>query len=219
MADVQELRRKDLVPVFSRVSWGALFAGLFVTLSVFFLLSALGAAIGLSIADTTRGENIATGAAIWAVAAALIAYFCGGCVTSMLTAGESRAEAAVYGTILWGLTFATLMMMTGSVIRTGFTTVVGTANVAANATNPPQNWEQAARQAGLTDAQVQQMRAQMPTTQQVQDTSASAAWWSLLGLCLSLAASIGGAIAGAGSRSFMEGGVFHRRTTVAIGHG
>lgn len=218
MADTQEPRYEDLAPVYSRVSWGALFAGLFVTLTIFFLLSHLGAAIGLSAADTARGETIATGAGIWAIVSALVAFFCGGCVTSRLTAGESRTEAAVYGTILWGLTFAALVWMTGSVVRTGFTTVVGTANVAANAAAPPANWEQAARQAGLTDAQLQQMRAELPTAEQAQGASAEAAWWSLLGVALSLAAAIGGAVVGAGPTP-IAGAVMFRRTTVVAGHG
>lgn len=218
MADTTEVRREDLTPVYSRVSWGALFAGLFVTLTVFFLLSALGAAIGLSVADNARADTIATGAGVWAVVSALAAFFCGGCVTSRLTAGESRTEAMVYGAILWGLTFAALLMMTGSVVRTGFTTVVGSANVAANATNPPANWEQAARRAGMTETQVQQMRAELPTAEQARSTSAEAAWWSLLGIALSLAAAIGGSVAGAGPRPAV-GGILFRRTTVAVGHG
>jgi hypothetical protein len=218
MADTHEPRHEDLAPVYSRVSWGALFAGLFVTLTVFFLLSHLGGAIGLSVADDARGESIATGAGVWAVVSALAAFFCGGCVCSRLTAGESRTEAAVYGTILWGLTFAALIWLTGSVVRTGFTTVVGSANVAANATNPPANWEQAARRAGMTEAQVQQMRAELPTAEQARRVSAEAAWWSLLGVALSLGAAIGGAVAGAGSRPVV-GGVLFRRTTVAVGHG
>lgn len=111
-----------------------------------------------------------------------------------------------------------LVMMTGSVVRTGFTTVVGTANVAANATNPPSNWEQAARRAGLTEAQVQQMRADLPTAEQARSTSATAAWWSVLGIALSVAAAIGGSVVGAGPRT-ATGGTLFRRTTYAVGHG
>ena len=82
----------------------------------------------------------------------------------------------------------------------------------------PADWEQAARRAGLTDAQVQQVRAELPSAAQVQGASAEAAWWSLLGVALSLAAAVGGAVAGAGPRA-ESGGVLFRRTTVAVAHG
>lgn len=210
------VRGEDLLPVFSRVSWGALFAGLFVALTVFLVLSALGAAIGLTVADTTRGETIATGAAIWAIVTALVAFFTGGCVVSRCTAGESRTEAAIYGTILWGLTMTLLLWMGGAAMRTGFSAVVGTANVAANATNPPANWEAAAQRAGLTEAQINQMRADMPTQAQVQDASASAAWWSLLGIVLSLLASVGGAVFSAGRGIPAFGGIGFRQTSIQV---
>jgi hypothetical protein len=210
------VRGEDLLPVFSRVSWAALFAGLFVALTVFLVLSALGAAIGLSVADTARGEAIATGAGIWAIVTALVAFFTGGCVTSRCTAGESRTEAAIYGTILWGLTMTLLLWMGGAAIRTGFSAVVGTANVAANATNPPADWEAAARRAGLTEAQINQMRAELPSQARVQDASAAAAWWSLLGILVSLLAAVGGAVTGAGRGTPAFGGIAFRQTSVQV---
>ncbi len=215
--DIREVHHEDMAPVYSRVSWGALFAGLFVALTVFLVLSALGAAIGLSATDSVRGETIATGAGIWALATALVAFFCGGCVTSRCTAGESKMEAAIYGTILWGLTMAVVLWLSGSVVRTGFSAVVGTANVAANATQPqpPANWEEAARRAGLNQDQVNRMRAELPTQAQVQSSSAAVAWWSLAGVVVSLLASIGGALTGAGPNPAF-GRFLFRRTTVQI---
>ena len=60
--------------------------------------------------------------------------------------------------------------------------------------------------------QMNQMRAQMPTAGRVQDVSAQAAWWSFLGVVLSLGAAIGGALASAGPNPVF-GGVLFRRTT------
>lgn len=217
MADTQEVRREDLTPVFSRVSWGALFAGLFVTLTVFFLLAHLGAAIGLSVADTARGETMTVGAGIWAIFSALAAFFCGGCVTSRLTAGESRGEAMIYGVILWGLTFATLLWLTGNVVRTGFTAMIGSANVAANASTAaaPANLDAAAARAGLTPDQVRRLRAELPTAEQARSASAEAAWWSLGGVIASLLAAVGGAVASSGPQPVLGGFIFRRRVTVA----
>ena len=216
---------EDVLPVHSRISWGALLAGLFVTLAVFVLLSTLGVAVGLSAADThTERDNIAVGAGIWAILTALIAFFCGGCVTTRLTAGENRGEAIMYGVVMWGAAFAMILWMTGSALRTGATAAVGSANVAANqnpnaASQAAQgNWEQAARDAKVSDAQIAQMREKMPTAAQAQDVSAKAAWWSFAGVVLSLAAAIGGALASAGPES-ANGSLFVRRTTVVAAPG
>lgn len=209
----ETVHTRDAVPVFSRISWGALLAGLFVTLAVFVLLSTLGVAVGVSAADAVRGESVAVGAGVWAVVTALLAFFCGGCVVSRFTAGESKTEAAVYGTVLWGAAFAMILWATGSVLRTGSPLAVGSANVAATGTEgAPGGWEQAARRAGATDAQINQMRAELPTAARVRDVSAQAAWWSFAGIALSLAAAIGGAVAGAGPNAAF-GGVLFRRAT------
>lgn len=212
MAHEDTVRTRDVLPVYSRVSWGALLAGLFVTLAVFVLLSTLGLAIGVSSAEAASGESIAIGAGIWAVATALIAFFSGGCVTSRLTAGESRAEAVMYGTVLWGAAFAMILWATGSVLRTGTTLAVGSANVAANVENVPAGWERSARQAGVTQAQINQMRAELPSADRVQTVSAQAAWWSFFGVVISLVAAIGGAVASSGPNPVF-GGVIFRRTT------
>ncbi|HEY1189246.1 MAG TPA: hypothetical protein VGE74_16460 [Gemmata sp.] len=207
----QEIRTRDAVPVFSRISWGALLAGLFVTLAVFVLLSALGVAIGLSSADASGREAVTIGGGVWAVATALAAFFCGGCVVSRFTAGESKTEAVVYGTVLWGAAFALILWATGSVLRTGSTLAVGSAQVAVTGPQGPPSWEQAARRAGATDAQINQMRADLPTAERVQDISAQAAWWSFAGVLLSLLAAIGGSVLGAGPNPAF-GGVLFRRT-------
>lgn len=212
MTNEDAVRTRDVLPVYSRISWGALLAGLFVTLAVFVLLSTLGIAIGISAADGASRDAISTGAGVWAVATSLIAFFSGGCVTARLTAGESRMEAVMYGTVLWGAAFAMILWATGSVLRTGTTLTVGSANVAANAAAGSGNWEQAARRANLSDAQINQMRAQMPAAERVQDVSAQAAWWSFAGVAVSLLAAIGGAMASAGPNPAF-GGVIFRRTS------
>ncbi|WP_439627074.1 hypothetical protein [Gemmata sp.] len=210
MATMEAVGTRDAAPVFSRISWGALLAGLFVTLAVFVLLSTLGVAVGVSSADAASRDTIATGAGVWAVATALVAFLCGGCVVSRFTTGESRAEAVVYGVVMWGAAFAMILWATGSVLRTGATMAVGSMNVAANAAPQSENWEQAARRANLTDAQVNQMRAEMPTAARVQDVSAAAAWWSFAGVALSMAAAIGGAVMGAGPNPSLGGVQFPR---------
>ncbi len=211
MTNDETIRTRDLVPVYSRISWGALLGGLFVTLAVFVLMSTFGVAMGVSTADDFSSDTISIAAGSWAVATALVAFFCGGCVTSRLTAGESTSEAVMYGTVLWGAAFAMILWTTGSALRTGATLAVGSANVAANAQNVPANWEQSAQRAGVNEAQIKQMRAQMPNSARVQNISAQAAWWSFAGVALSLASCIGGTLAASGP-SPLFGGFLIRRS-------
>jgi hypothetical protein len=211
MGDSEPVRTRDVLPVYSRVSWGALLAGLFVTLAVFVLLSTLGVAVGISSSDAAGRDSIAVGAGVWAVLTVLLAFFSGGCVVSRCTAGETKTEAVMYGTVLWGAAFALILWATGSVLRTGTALAVSSANVAANAPATPADWERVARRAGVTDAQINQMRAEMQSEARVQDVSTQVAWWSFAGVVVSLLAAVGGALLSAGpSPAF--GGFIYRRT-------
>jgi len=198
MADVPKVQADDVLPVGSRVSWGALFAGVFVALAVWVLLSTLGMALGLSLADRAQGETLAVGGGIWAILTVLIALFCGGCVTAQVTAGETKGEAVIYGVILWGVTFALLMLLTGSVVRGGFAAVLGASNLAASAQGRSVDWERVARENQLSQEQVDKIKAALPTGEQVRARSSEAAWWSLAGIVLSMLAAIGGSLAGSG---------------------
>jgi len=214
MSSAEDVRVNDVLPVRSRVSWGALFAGLFVALTVYVLLGVLGAALGLSVADQFRADNVATAAGAWAIGTLLVALFSGGCVTSRCTVGETKMEAVLYGVILWGVMFALILWTSGSVLRAGFGGALHAANVVANSNNAPGDWERAAREAGLNREQIDRMRANLPTAADVKAGSTQAAWWSFAGLLVSLAASIGGAMAGAGPAPFL-GRTLYRQTTVS----
>ena len=218
MSDAATVHAEDMVPVYSRVSWGALLAGLFVTLTVFILLSVLGTALGLSITDNARPETVAAGAGLWALVATVLAFLSGGCVVTRCTAGESRTEAVMYGTVLWGATFALILWLSGGVLRTGFATMLGTANVLANAGVTPANWEQAARQAGVPQDQIDRMRAALSTGPDARAVSPQAAWWAFAAVLVSLLAAIAGALIGAGPSPAWRGIMF-RRTTVQMGGG
>jgi hypothetical protein len=62
MATNETIRAEDVLPVRSRISWGAIFAGAMVALSLYFLLTMLGAALGLSVGDRIAqiGQDIFT---------------------------------------------------------------------------------------------------------------------------------------------------------------
>jgi len=91
-----------------RMSWGAIFAGLFVALAIFLTLQMLGAGIGLSAVDLTGGRvsspsALGIGAAIWSFVIGLISLFIGGWVAGRLAVQPNGTERALHGFTVWGL--------------------------------------------------------------------------------------------------------------------
>jgi hypothetical protein len=175
------VRAEDILPVRSRVSWGALLAGAMVAIAVLVLLTVLGAACELSVYNRSSARQLEVGGAIWAVVSTLIALFVGGYVTSQLAVGENRTEAAIYGVILWGVLFTLLLTLATSGTQIGVSTMWGLHNNPANP-NPV--------------AQVPSPRDLDNT--QVDQSAIRAAWFSFFGVGLSMLASVGGALAGCG---------------------
>jgi hypothetical protein len=208
------VRAEDLLPVRTRISWGAIFAGVMVALPLYFLLTLLGAAIGLSVHGRVRAENIATGAAVWAIASTLISLFVGGFVASQCTVGENKGEAALYGVIVWGVVFGMLLWLTATGVRAGFHAMVG---LAANGQTAPRDaaagdWEAMARKAGVSPQTLEAGKRDVAATpgaanraaqearaqQAVEEGATQVAWWALVGTLLSMLAAVGGALVGAG---------------------
>src|SRR5919204_199405 len=125
MSDNATLRAEDLVPVRSRVNWGAIFAGAVLALAVYLILTLLGGAIGLTVSDNVRTDTLKTGGAIWAILATAIALFVGGWVTTQCTVGENKTEAVVHGVIMWGVVLAMLLWLMATGIRAGFNAMAG----------------------------------------------------------------------------------------------
>lgn len=216
MADNATVRAEDLLPVRSRVSWGAIFAGAMVALALYFLLTLLGAAVGLSVGDRVRPQSLGTGASAWAVLATVLSLFVGGYVTSQCSVGENRFEAALYGVILWGVLFGMLLWLMASGVRAGFHAMVGMtqASQAVTGNMSTQDWESAARKAGVPQEQIAQWRQKAPEAadrarraaedpenqQAAADAATRVTWWAFFGTLLSMLASVAGACVGAGPR-------------------
>jgi hypothetical protein len=146
MADIT-VDRKDVVVERTgfRLSWGAIFAGLFVALGVHLVLSLLGIAIGLSAwSPATVGGadagDVATGVGIWAAVAALIALFAGGATTGRLSGILNTRDGFLHGAVLWSLTtVATIWMIVsglGFLLGGAFNIVGQTAAAAVQVTAP-----------------------------------------------------------------------------------
>src|ERR687886_289174 len=118
MAEQTTIGAEDLLPVHSRVSWGAIFAG--------------------------------------AVVSTALALFVGGWITAQLTVGENKLEAALHGVILWGVVFAAFLWLVSTGVRSGFNALVGMSQAVGQAA--PQDWEAAARRAGVSQEQIDSWR-------------------------------------------------------------
>ena len=168
--DVPDVDAEDILPVSSRISWGAILAGAVLALALYFLLTLLGAAIGLSVSDDADAGALGTGAAIWAVLVTALCLFAGGYAASHFTVGESKAEAAVYGMLVWAVVFAMLLWLMASGVRAGFGAMVGVATaggaaVGAVADAVPGDALSADSLKGLTTADVERIAREVGVEQ------------------------------------------------------
>jgi hypothetical protein len=160
MDDAASIRSEDLLPVRSRISWGAIFAGAVMALAAYLVLTLLGSAIGLTVSDDVRSGTLGVGAAIWAILSTGVALFLGGWVTSQTTVGENKREAVVHGVIMWGVVLGMMLWLVSTGLRAGFNAMWGVAsftNTAARNTTTD-DWEAAARRAGVPQERIDDVR-------------------------------------------------------------
>ncbi len=106
--------------ILKRVSWGALFAGLVVTLVIELVLSLLGLGVGLGSIKPATEQNplggIGTGAGIWMAITTLIALFCGAWVTARLAGSIRGLNGVLHSIVMWGLvTIVSFYLMTTAI--------------------------------------------------------------------------------------------------------
>ncbi|HEX5044121.1 MAG TPA: hypothetical protein VFV75_14530, partial [Candidatus Polarisedimenticolaceae bacterium] len=201
----------------SRVSWGALFAGVVVALATQLLLAALGMAIGFTALDPgDRGSAFGVGAGIWWLLSGLIALFLGGWTAGRLANPTRKLDASLHGFATWALaTLISAWMLTSAVggVMGGAWSAVSTAatTTATTAAARPDLADRAGdllRQAGVDPSQADELASRLkgeansPQAQaearQAADKAkeaASTASWFLFGMLLlgAAAATIGGA--------------------------
>jgi len=239
MAADTPVHAEDLMPVRSRVSWGAVIAGSVMALALYFLLTLLGAAIGFSISSSMSAESVSIAAAIWAIAVTSLCLFLGGYVASQFTVGENKTEAAMYVLLVWAVVFAMLLWLMATGVRAGFNAMVGvatTASAAANAVAQNTNqgdWEAMAQRAGYSQQQINELKqkakdapaqarqaAEDPATRQkaeaaareVSEAATTVTWYTFLGTLVSMIAAALGGYVGAGP-TFRLVRTHHMRTT------
>ncbi|KMQ50059.1 hypothetical protein CHISP_3013 [Chitinispirillum alkaliphilum] len=115
---------------YKRISWSAIFAGVFVAIVIQFTLTVLGVAIGLAAIDPfgeTDPGGLTIGAAIWFVITGIISLFCGGWVTGRLSGDVVKLDRALHGLVVWSLAVLIsfyLAVTTASVLVGGIFTIV-----------------------------------------------------------------------------------------------
>jgi hypothetical protein len=209
-----QVHAEDLLPVRSRISWGAILGGAVLALSLYFLLTLLGAAMGLSISGSVNAQSMKVGAAIYAVIVTAICLYIGGCYASRLTVGENGIEGATYGVLVWAVVFGSLMFLMAVGVRSGFNAMVGIATahqIVAVDPNAP-TWEELARRAGVPPEQLadwKQKAQNAPATakQAIEDPQNQQAaieattrvtWFTFIGAWLSMMTAAAGGYVGSG---------------------
>lgn len=105
--------------IFKQVSWGAIFAGLVVSLVTMLLLTLLGMGIGLGVVNPASEQNpmggIGIGAAVWLGITALISLFFGGWTTARLAGSVRGMNGILHSIVMWGLvTIVSFFLMTSA---------------------------------------------------------------------------------------------------------
>lgn len=201
---------EDVAGVRSRISWPAILAGAVLAIATNLVLTLFFGAIGLTIAEAgVRANTIGVGALVAAILGIIVSLFVGGWVSTQLTAGENEREAVLYGILTWALVVGFSLVLVGMGARAGYFALVGGSMVAAQ-TPAAQDWEQSARSAGVSQERIDALKASMdpnrareaandPAVREKAERAAvGASWAALVGVMLSMAASIGGALAGRG---------------------
>lgn len=205
-----QLKMEDVAGVRSRLSWSAILAGAVFAVAINLVLTLFFGAIGLTVAEAgVRANAIGTGALVAAIVSVIVALFVGGWVSTQLTAGESEREAVLCGILTWALVVGFSVALVGMGARAGYLALVSGAMVVQE--NPAaQNWEQSARNAGVSQERIDAWKAAVDPNkareiandpaarERAEKAAVAASWAALVSVLLSMAASIGGAIAGRG---------------------
>lgn len=173
------------------VRWGPIFAGLVTSLTTQLILSALGAAIGLttiagSAAPTANAGEVGTAVGIWAIISLLLSLLVGAWMMARACGPMNRKTAMLNGAILW----ATTLTIGSWLLANG---VAGTFGVVAS--NAGEVFNQVQQQGGV-DVPQQAPNITQEQTRNVAGNAAKAGWGFTIGSLLGLASSLIGASIG-----------------------
>lgn len=104
----------------SRLSWSAIFAGVFIAIAVQLLLSLLGLSIGFGSINPVESDKpfsgLGIGALIWWIVTMLVSLFTGGWVAGWFSNQIQKTDLILHGLLTWCLlSFLNLYLITSSV--------------------------------------------------------------------------------------------------------
>lgn len=197
--------------------WGAVLAGLFVTIGASILLSLFGLAIGVTAVNplsAQAAQSFGIGAAIWWGVQSLITVFIGGFAAAKLGGAIRRGDGIVSGLLTWATALVFTMWLFGSAAGGALSSVATGAAAGAPAViamQPPG--------ARAVPGQTQPPRAPTgPEVQQAKQAAAGTLWYTFAVSALSLVAGIGGGALGATGerRRYRGGGGVRREVSPAV---
>ena len=200
------MKVEDVAGVRSRISWQAVLAGAITAIATNLVLTLFFAAIGISLTEAgVRERAVGVGALIAILLSVIASLFVGGWVTTQLTAGETERESILYGIMTWAAVVVMSAMLVGMGLKAGYFALMGGAMVTPEVRNA-QDWEQAARNAGVSQERIDAAKASVDpnrpmdpiTRDRAHEAAVGAAWATLVGVLLSMASAIGGAMVGRG---------------------
>lgn len=126
----------------TRMSWGAVLAGVVIAVAVQLVLGILGAGIGLTMVDPVEGTTpgaagFGIGAGLYWLVTTVVALGAGGYAAARVSGVTERFDALIHGLVVWGVTLIlTLYLLTsavGGIIGGAFRTVGAVAGTAGSA--------------------------------------------------------------------------------------
>lgn len=189
--------------------WSAIFGGLLAALATQIVLSAIGAAIGVTATAVAENEGAARGlgigAGVWMILTPLISMFAGGLVAAWLSRPLDRKVAAMHGGMVWALSLVVGAFFLGTVASGMVNRVIGaSANTAGQVVAEGTNTTREQRDDLRAEARDKKNEAKAKVDQnkeKIADTADKAAnvgtgvaWASVLAMLLSLGAAVLGAL-------------------------
>lgn len=189
-----------------RVRWGPIWAGIFTSVSVLFLLSLLGIAVGLSAYDATENaRGFGIGAGIWQMLSVVLAFLAGGWVAGKTSDWNARRTGWLNGALVWAVAIPLILLL----LTSGVSGIAGMAgNMAAQILPQQQRQQYQARGTAGQDNMAQQASAQLqqagesvrgavtgerPPDESTVNRAQAVAWWTFGSFAIGLlAAGLGG---------------------------
>jgi hypothetical protein len=202
-----------------RISWGAVIAGVILSLIVYLIMSVLGTAIGASLlapmSQPNPGRVFGFGSGVWVIVTTVLAvfvgsYFAGRCAPVLGWLHGLLAWAVMTLLLLYGMT-----SIIGGAVSVAGNVAAATANVGASASNQPGSSADSARQqaqaaldagaSAVTSADAQQDA--MQSAQTAARGIARATWYSFAALVVgAIIAVVSGSAGFRHQPPFEEGG-------------